>query len=128
MTEMTSKVRIVDRVVKPALTRNVKITDVMLPRESIEKKAYEIASKHLSYDDYVWLWAESELKVGNAIANGSALKDGKVQVDISKIVQKPASNDIKKLASEFASKRTKPETIHWYIAERQVLLDRASLG
>ncbi len=121
---MSSKTRSVSKPVVPSMRSGAKI-EVSLARDVIAKMAYEIASKRLGYDDYVWLWAELDLKVGNAIVNqpiGS--NGGKAIVDSARIVSNPAASDIKKLASEYAARKTKVETIHWYIAERQFIYDQ----
>ncbi len=98
---------------------------ILLERDAVEKKAYEIANKHLSYDDYVWLWAELDLKIGPSFVGSPAMNQGKLEVDPSKICKRPASVEIKDLASEYASRHERAETIHWYIAERQIIYDRA---
>ncbi len=123
MIGMSSKTKPVSKPVVPPV-RIGKKKEVSLAKEVIEKKAYEIASKRLGYDDCVWQWAELELKVGSAIVNQPIGSAGMAIVDPSKIVSKPAASDIKKLASEYAARKTKVETIHWYIAERQYILDQ----
>ncbi len=123
MIDTSSKTRSVSKPVAPSLRAGKKV-EVSLAKDVIEKKAYELASKRLGYDDCVWQWAELDLKVGNAIVNQPIGSAGMAIVDSSRIVSKPATSDIKKLASEYAARKTKVEQIHWYIAERQFILDQ----
>ncbi|HME54563.1 MAG TPA: hypothetical protein VKM55_20290 [Candidatus Lokiarchaeia archaeon] len=98
---------------------------IELNLDEIRKRAYNLAVAKRSYDDYAWLWAEQELKVGKALSSPLAPNVKSLKVDPSKIVDKPKVNDIKKLASDFAKFKTKVQDIHWYIAERQFIMDKA---
>jgi hypothetical protein len=124
MNEMSMKSQPVKRIVRPVLSRQEQSLEIVLPREAVQKRAYEIASKRLSYNDCVWLLAENDLRLGRALLNGTTYADGKVAIDPSKIVQKPDEKEIRSHATEIASKMKNLQSIHWSLAERQLVYDR----
>jgi len=98
---------------------------VELKKVEIQKKAYEVSQAKKSYNDYVWLWAELDMKLGQACQPDLKTNPASVKVDAKKIVAKPADADVKKLAGEYFKKGAKVQDIHWFIAERQYILDAA---
>nr|MDO8111064.1 hypothetical protein [Candidatus Sigynarchaeota archaeon] len=89
--------------------------------DEIRKKAFDLAMARRSYDDYIWMWAEAELRLRNAYGTSLAPNAKNIDIDTSKIVDAPSAEDIKKLASELASKKVKVQDVHWFIAERQYI-------
>ncbi|HME52512.1 MAG TPA: hypothetical protein VKM55_09865 [Candidatus Lokiarchaeia archaeon] len=98
-------------------------TTVELKKVEIQKKAYEISQAKKSYNDYVWLWAEADVKLGQSCQPDLKTNPASVKVDVKKIVAKPAEADVKKLAGDYFKKGAKVQDIHWFIAERQYILD-----
>ncbi|HME54570.1 MAG TPA: hypothetical protein VKM55_20325 [Candidatus Lokiarchaeia archaeon] len=98
---------------------------IVINQDEVKKRAYLLSQAKKSYDDCVWLWAEQELKLGKALAVPLAPNVKKVVVDASKIIAKPKESDIKKLAAELAKKKAKIQDIHWFVAERQFIVDKA---
>jgi hypothetical protein len=127
---MTSQSQAVKRTAQPASVHPAAKSDgtIELNTDEIRKMAYNISTAKRSYDDYVWVWAEQELKVGKALQTPLAMNMNKIKVDASKIVEKPKESDIKKLAIELAKRKVKVQDIHWYIAERQFIQEKATQG
>jgi predicted lipid-binding transport protein (Tim44 family) len=99
---------------------------VKINQDEIKKRAYTLSQANKKYDDYVWLWAEADLKLAKAVKKDAFAPNVKsVEIDATKIV-KPKEADIKKLAAEYAKKKAKVQEIHWFIAERQFVLDKAT--
>jgi len=94
---------------------------VEMKTDEIRKKAFDLAMARRSYDDYIWMWAEAELRLRNAYGTSLAPNAKNIDIDTSKIVDAPSAEDIKKLASELASKKVKVQDVHWFIAERQYI-------
>jgi hypothetical protein len=96
-----------------------------LPVDEIKKSAYELSQMKKSYDDWVWLWTEADLKLKNALISPLGPGVTSVQVDRKKIVQKPNVEEVKKLAKDNHVKRMRVQDIHWFIAERNYILAKA---
>jgi hypothetical protein len=108
-----------------AVAESVDDGSIELNLDDIRKRAYSLSTLKKSYDDYVWMWAEQELKLAKALGAPLGPNAKKVVVDAGKIVAKPKDNDIKKLAADLAKKKAKVQDIHWFIAERQFIGDKA---
>ena len=96
-----------------------------LNKDEIKKRAFGLAMMRRSYDDYIWFWAEVELRLAQAYQTDMKSNNGSVKIDKSKIVEKPGESEVRRLATELAAKRVKVQDIHWFIAERQYILDAA---
>ncbi len=96
--------------------------------EDIRKKAFELSAEHRSYDDYIWLLAESELKVSKACLEASGKPGDAIKMDASRIVDKVDEKEIRQLAEKYAKAHPKVQDLHWYIAERQCALEGAKRG
>ena len=123
---MSTNISLTRKVVKAAIApvRETSIA-VDMKKDEIRKQAYELSTLKRSYNDYVWLWAESELRLANAYQTDLKSTPAVVKVDLKKVVEKPAEADIKKIASDLFGKRQKVQDIHWYIAERNYIFDAA---
>ena len=73
-------------------------------KEKIRQKAEKIAKWDDSYENLIWLWAESTLEL--------------------KINRKPDYTDIKDLAELYANREKNLEKIHWYLAENLIKLGK----
>lgn len=104
---------------------------IKLDEETIRTMAYELSQQNLSWDDYVWLLAESELRLlpafENARSTPSSLVElgGMVQIFPSRVVSQPSEDDIRDLAGKIASFSPRMDELHWFIAERNFILDHA---
>jgi hypothetical protein len=101
------------------------VVRIDLPAAEIKKSAYELSQMKKSYDDWVWLWTEADLKLKNALVSPLGPGATSVQVDKKKIVQKPNEEDVRKVVKENHAKRMKVQDIHWFIAERNYILAKA---
>jgi hypothetical protein len=98
---------------------------IELNQGEIAKKAFELNGEHRSYDDYIWMLAESETKLSKAMLTDLKAHGATVKVDAARIVDKPAEADVRSRAADLASKKPKVQDVHWLIAERRYILDSA---
>ena len=101
------------------------VIDIDLNSGDISRKAFELNNEHRSYDDYIWMLAESETKLSKAILTDMKSHSRTISVNASQIVDKPIEKDVRTRAAEIASARPKVQDLHWLIAERQYILDTA---
>jgi hypothetical protein len=100
-------------------------TAIELNQGEIAKKAFDLNIQHKSYDDYIWLLAESETRLSRAYLSDMKAHGVMIKIDTSRIDDKPAEKEIRSLAADLASKKPKAQDVHWLIAERQYILDAA---
>jgi hypothetical protein len=94
--------------------------------DAIQKLAYEISQLPKSYDDFVWIFAEAELRLRPAYAMGNIFQTGgPVQIYPGKIVDKPKEDDVRALAGQIASQGTPVQDLHWFIAQRNFIINKA---
>ncbi len=106
---------------------SISVVHVKCSPDEIRKKAFELSAGHSSYDDYIWLLAESELKFSKVCLDvGKNASDG-LKIDTSRFVDKINEKEIRQLAVEYAKAHPSVQDLHWYIAERQCALDSARL-
>ncbi len=98
---------------------------IAVNEEEIQKIAFEISQEPKSYDDFVWLFAEAELRLRPAYAVGNVFTGGPVQLFPNKIVDKPKDDDIRKLAEQISSQGTPVQDLHWFIAQRRYIINKA---
>ncbi|OLS15267.1 MAG: hypothetical protein RBG13Loki_1124 [Promethearchaeota archaeon CR_4] len=102
------------------------VVSISLDSDAIQKLAFETSQLPKSYDDFVWIFAESELRLRPAYATGNNFKpEGPVQVYPAKIVDKPKDSAIKQLAEQMASQGTSVQDLHWFIAQRNFIYKEA---
>ncbi len=106
------------------------LVSVPLDDDQIRKMAYEISLEGKSWDQLVWLFAESELRLANAFASRDCLSVGDVTRAIhlypfksvelfpSKVQDHPKESAIRKLAEIIAAQNPPAQELHWFIAER----------
>jgi len=97
---------------------------VDLNKADIQKRAAFIEAWKNTYEVYVWLWAEAELRLANAYITKLDTNSTSVTIDPEKIVDNPPKEDIMKLAKQYASNKLKLQDIHWFLAERQYVLEK----
>ena len=84
---------------------------VKMDEEKIRSLAFDFSQEPKSYDDWIWLLAENELRLNKAYTTGSNPLMGtfpeSVSIDPKKIIDDPDVEDIKPLAEMFASQFAK---------------------
>ncbi|MEX2682846.1 MAG: hypothetical protein Q6373_014745 [Candidatus Sigynarchaeota archaeon] len=100
------------------------IVTIDLDEEEIRKRAETIASWKNSYDVYMWLLAEMELRLAQAFITKLDESGRHVKIDTSKIVEHPAENDIRQRAKALSALWLRLQDVHWFLAERQVIYEK----
>jgi len=103
---------------------------VQIDEEKVREMAYEISQQEQkSYDDYVWFFAEAELRIRPALALGKLYKDGDeshvVRINPGKILDQPAEEDIRAAAEEISKQGSSVQDLQWFTAERRFVYDAA---
>ena len=102
---------------------------IFIDEEKVREMASQLSQESKSWDDFVWLFAEAELRLLAAYAGGARFQQGAdtraVDVDPVLLVDKPAEDDIRKLAEEIARSHPSLQDLHWYLAERRYIFAEA---
>ncbi len=99
---------------------------IAVDNDAIQKLAFEISQLPKSYDDFVWIFAEAELRLRPAYAMGNIFQTGgPVQIYPNKIVDKPIEAEIRSLAEQIAAQGTTVQELHWFIAQRNFIYNKA---
>jgi hypothetical protein len=98
------------------------VVTIKMDEEKIRVMAYEFSTQPKTYDDFVWLLAENELKLKPAYQNEtnpfiSGLPSS-VTLFPSKINEYPKQAETKNLAELIAASATPIQDVHWFLAER----------
>ncbi|HMF30897.1 MAG TPA: hypothetical protein VKK79_05765 [Candidatus Lokiarchaeia archaeon] len=108
------------------------MVSVQVDEEKIKEMAYELSQEQKSWDDFVWLFAEAELRLKPAYILGKLYKDGDesrtVDIDADAIVDQPSEDDIRQLAEEISKQGPSVQDLHWFIAERKFIYDQVKGG
>ena len=104
--------------------KNQSIVTVDLDEDEIKKRAELIASWKNSYEIYIWLLAEMELRLAQAFITKLDASGRHVKIDTSKILEKPAEADVRQRAKALSSLWLRLQDVHWFLAERQVIYDK----
>jgi hypothetical protein len=100
-----------------------------LDQNQIKAMAFEIAKQKNTWDAFVWLVAEAELKVTPAFAPNelpfSPNFPKKIRINPAKIEDIPPKENVKKLAEQLAAKKPTLQNLHWYLAERTYIYQNA---
>jgi hypothetical protein len=118
---------------KPAETRPVKAVagdiEITIDEGKVREGAYLLSQQKKSYNDYVWLLAEADLKIAKAFPEGTSPLAGPtprtVKISLSKIIDAPPQPDIKQAAEALAKKGPKIQDLHWFIAIRNFIYQEA---
>ena len=103
---------------------------IKLDDEQIRDAAFVISQETHSYDELVWLFAEAELRILSALVMGNLSQQDvgetrKVDVDPYLLVDQPPEEEIRVLAEEIAQLKPTLQELHWFVAERRFIYDRA---
>ena len=105
---------------------NSDVISILLPMAEITLSATILSRLKKSYDDWVWLWAEAELKLKNALLSPLSPGATCVQLHVEKINLAPDEEELNRLAKLNRSKRMNIQDILWFIAERNYILAKAA--
>ncbi len=100
------------------------IVTVDLEESEIKKRAETIASWKNSYEVYMWLLAEMELRLAQAFITKLDASGRHVKIDTSKIIERPNEVDIRQRAKALSALWLRLQDVHWFLAERQVIYDK----
>ncbi len=105
---------------------------IRIDEEKVREMAGALAREPKTWNDFVWLFAEAELRLRPALAGGVLYQRGvesrEVELDPTLIVDQPIEEDIRQLAAEVASLGPPLLDLHWFIAERRYIFARARAG
>jgi putative heme degradation protein len=104
--------------------RTQSIVNIDVDEAEIKKRAETIAAWKNTFDVYIWLLAEAELRISQAFITKVDASGRHVKIDKTKIVDKPSESDIKVRAKALASHWPRLQDVHWFIAERQYIYDK----
>ncbi len=117
---------------KPTETRPVKAVagdiEVTIDEGKIREGAYLLSQQKKSYNDYVWMLAEADLKLAKAFPGANPITGvlpKTLKVIPSKIVDAPDQSEIKKAAEIQSKKGAKLQDLHWFIAARNFIIQEA---
>nr|MDO8112884.1 hypothetical protein [Candidatus Sigynarchaeota archaeon] len=101
--------------------------EVDIDEGKIRTGAYLLSQLKKTYNDYVWMLAEADLKLSKVFPEGTNPLKGptpkSIRLNPSKIIAEPLQGDIKKLAESIAKQGIKIQDLHWFIAIRNYLID-----
>jgi hypothetical protein len=104
--------------------KNPSIVTIDVTESEIKKQAETIASWKNSYEVYMWLLAEMELRLAQAFITKLDASGRHIKIDTSKVVDHPAEEAIRQRAKALAAHLLRLQDVHWFLAERQVIYDK----
>lgn len=102
-----------------------KIATIVLDYEDLKKRAYDLWRAGKTYDEYIWIYAESDLRLKSAFLSKIEPNGTEIKLDTSKIVDKPSESEIRELARAIRGTNPSIQDLHWLIAERQYIYSKA---
>jgi hypothetical protein len=94
-------------------------------RDSIQQIAFEISKQNLTVEELNWFISENELRIAKAFVSKDNPLTGplpsSLKIKLSKIEQKPSTDDIKKYAENIFIKKLPKENLHWELAIRSYI-------
>ncbi|OLS13147.1 MAG: hypothetical protein RBG13Loki_3243 [Promethearchaeota archaeon CR_4] len=101
---------------------------VTLDEENVQQMAYLVSQEQRSWDEYTWMLAQEELRLGAACAmpkedfrHGGLPK--MVKIFPAKIQPSLNEEEVRKLAFEIAQRSPSLQDLHWFIAQRRCISD-----
>jgi hypothetical protein len=105
--------------------KNQSIVTIDVDEDEIKKRAETIASWKNSYEVYIWLLAEMELRLAQAFITRLDASGGHhIKIDKAKIVNQLTDETIRQRAKALSAHLMRLQDIHWFLAERQVIYDK----
>ena len=102
---------------------------IKMDENKVREMAYDLSQQPKSYDDFVWLLAEQELKLKNAFDSSTNPLMGNfpemISIDPNKIIDTPNADETKTLAELIAKQCPSLENFHWFLAERVYIVNSA---
>ncbi len=102
---------------------------VQVDEEIIRNMARTLSQESRPWDELVWLFAEWEIRLRPALVDGMLYAQGVeerlVDIDPALIIDHPPEKSIRELAEEISHLEPSFEDLHWFIAERRYVYERA---
>ncbi len=102
----------------------------MFTKEDVEVLAFQRYKSRESYEKSVWFLAELCVTINKNVKNGYDIKPLEtdnlvllIRDDVNGEVIKPLEEEIRKLAETIHQERPEKSKLHWFIAEKQLLLE-----
>ena len=99
-------------------------------KEDVTNLAYRRYKSGESYDDSVWYLAELCVTINNNIKNGYDIKPLEtdnlvllIRENVNGEIIQPTQEEVKDLAEIISSERPEKSKLHWFIAEKTLLLE-----
>jgi len=104
------------------------ILTIPYDEDKVRDLAFKVSQWASSWDDFVWFFAESELRLQNSYVSEQDSLRGPhpegIKLFPGKIVEQPDPEAIKTLAEEISQKNPRLEELHWFLAERKYLYNK----
>ncbi len=104
--------------------KNQSIVAIDVNEDEIKKRAETIASWKNTYEVYMWLLAEMELRLAQAFITRLDASGHHIKIDKSKIIEHPTEDAIRQRAKALSAHLLRLQDVHWFLAERQVIYDK----
>ncbi len=113
------------------------VLTIQINEDQVRAMAYEISLQPKTWDELIWFFAQSELRLTPAYAIDDCKSTGtemcasflytkkSIKIYPGKVVDRPGENDIRILAEQVARQGPRLQELHWYIAERNYIYDVA---
>ncbi|HMF31524.1 MAG TPA: hypothetical protein VKK79_08925 [Candidatus Lokiarchaeia archaeon] len=102
---------------------------ISVDEDRVRELAESLSKEQKSWDDWVWLFAEAELRLRPACEVGVFYSEWgdtrQIEVNPDLLVAQPPERDIRELAGEISKLRPWFQDLHWFIAERRIIYDSA---
>jgi len=102
----------------------------LFTKEDVEILAYQRYKTDEDYDKSVWYLAELCVTINKNVKNGYDIKPLEtdnlvllIREDVNGEVIKPPDEEIKELAKSIYLEHPEKSKLHWFIAEKQLLLE-----
>src|SRR4030042_4345526 len=101
------------------------LVSIQVDEEAVRTIARDLAQEARPWDDLVWLFAETELRLRPSLVDGTLYKQGMEsrQVDLDPILLEdhPREDAIRELAEEISHFGPSLQDLHWYSADRRYI-------
>jgi hypothetical protein len=117
--------------VKPITSEKPNASEIVVTLDDgkIREAAFLLSQQKRSYNDYIWMLAEADLKLAKAFPEGASPLAGALpktaRVLPAKIIDSPLQSEIKAAAEILVKKGTKVQDLHWFIAIRNFIYQEA---
>lgn len=96
-------------------------------KEAITSLAREIASWEDPREVTIWLLAEAQVRMRDALLTPLTWSEAVIEIDPARIVHAPERAEIELLAEKIAADNPTIEELHWLLAEQLFLYRKSSI-